>query len=139
MIRYRFIKKPSSSDLRRMEALYRAQGWWKTSDTRAALRRTVERSLCFIVAEEDGLLAGMGRAIDAHSAEAYLHDITVAREFRGRKIGSGLVRRMLRRLKTLGIGWIGLISSNNSWPFYRRLGFVTPKGARGMMKGGTNV
>ncbi|HBE89528.1 MAG TPA: N-acetyltransferase [Elusimicrobia bacterium] len=139
MIRYRFIKKPSSSDLRGIEALYRAQGWWKPSDRRAGLRRLVERSLCFIVAEEGGVIAGMGRAIDAHSAEAYLHDITVSREFRGRDIGSGLVRRMLRRLKSLGVGWVGLISSNNSWPFYRRLGFVTPRGARAMMKGGTNV
>jgi ribosomal protein S18 acetylase RimI-like enzyme len=139
MLRYRFIKKPSSSDLRGIADLYRGQGWWKRGDTPAGLRRLVERSLCFVVAEENGRIAGMGRAIDAHSDEAYLHDIVVSPEFRGRDIGSGLVRRMLRRLRERGVTWVGLISSNNSWRFYRKLGFVTPRGARAMMKGGTNV
>ncbi|HOI43697.1 MAG TPA: hypothetical protein PK523_12195, partial [Elusimicrobiales bacterium] len=52
MLRYRFIRKPSSSDLRGIAGLYREQGWWKRGDTPAGLRPLVERSLCFVVAEE---------------------------------------------------------------------------------------
>jgi hypothetical protein len=46
---------------------------------------------------------------------------------------------MVARLKAGGIVWIGLISSSYSSPFYKRLGFVTPAGAKAMMLGHTNV
>lgn len=126
MIRYRFLKDPDEKTLDQLTALYAEQGWWDRTDSRAMLRRIVRGSHCFVAAFEGGKLAGMGRAINALSKEAYIHDVAVAREFRGRDIGSGLLRRLEARLKRDGIRWIGLIASGGSAPFYRRLGFSTP-------------
>lgn len=139
MIRYRFIKKADKKTLEGLTALYREQGWWLRGDSPALLRKMIRGSFCFIVALENGRVVGMGRALDAHSREVYIHDVAVLRAFRGRDIGSGLMTRLVARLKARGIVWIGLISSSNSSPFYRKLGFVSPSGAKAMMLGHTNV
>lgn len=134
MIRYRFLKNPDEKTVDQLIALYTAQGWWQEGDTRALLRRMVRGSRRFIAAFEGGRLAGMARAIDAFSNEAYIHDVTVAREFRGRGVGSGLMRRLVARLKKDGMVWVGLISADGSAPFYRALGFKIPARSAAMMK-----
>lgn len=134
MISYRFLKKPGERTLAQLEALYAEQGWWDASDRRPMLRRMVAGSFLFLAAFEGGRLAGMARALNAHSKEAYLHDVAVARAFRGRGVGSGLVRRLEARLKARGIRWIGLISSGGSAPFYRRLGYSAPPRSAPMTK-----
>jgi len=139
MMHYRFIKKADNKTLEQIISLYREQGWWNRSDTKRMLRRIIKESHCFMVAIENGRVAGMARAINAYSKEAYIHDVAVFREFRGRDIGSVLVSRLARRLKADGIGWIGLIATSNSAPFYRRLGFRPPADAQAMILGKNNV
>lgn len=134
MITYRFLKNPGVKTVDQLIALYAAQGWWGKGDDRALLRRMVRGSRLFVAAFEGGRLAGMGRAIDARSREAYIHDVAVAREFRGRDIGTGLMRRLIGRLKRDGFRWIGLISADGSAPFYKALGFYVPRRAAAMMK-----
>lgn len=133
-MRYRFLKKPDERTVDRLIALYREQGWWGAGDTRAQLRRIVGGSRFFLAAFEGGRLAGMGRAVDALSREAYLHDVAVAKEFRGRGVGSALVRRLVSRLEKAGVRWVGLISAGGSAPFYGKLGFRVPPRARAMTK-----
>ncbi|OGR50848.1 MAG: hypothetical protein A2049_02205 [Elusimicrobia bacterium GWA2_62_23] len=139
MLRYRFIKIPDEKTLARLAALYAEQGWWTGKDTLAMLRRMVRGSHCFLIAEENGRLAGMGRALNAWSGEAYIHDVAVQKEFRGRKVGSQLMKRLVARLKKDGVRWIGLIASGNSAPFYESLGFRSPPGSRAMTLGDPNV
>ncbi|OGR75420.1 MAG: hypothetical protein A2X32_12940 [Elusimicrobia bacterium GWC2_64_44] len=134
MIRYRFLKNPDDKTLDQLTALYAEQGWWDKSDSRAMLRRIVRDSHCFLAAFEGGRLAGMGRAVNALSKEAYIHDVAVFADFRGRDVGSGLVRRLTARLRDDGIRWIGLIASGGSAPFYRSLGFSTPARSAAMTK-----
>ncbi|MDD2804623.1 MAG: GNAT family N-acetyltransferase [Elusimicrobiales bacterium] len=134
MISYRFLKNPDEKILDQLTALYAEQGWWDKSDSRAMLRRIVRDSHCFLAAFEGKRLAGMGRAVNALSKEAYIHDVAVFRAFRGRDIGSGLLRRLTARLKKDGIRWIGLIASGGSAPFYRAQGFSTPPRAAAMTK-----
>ncbi|OGR41929.1 MAG: hypothetical protein A2X35_11520 [Elusimicrobia bacterium GWA2_61_42] len=139
MLQYRFIKKADKTMLAQLISLYREQGWWTRADKPAMLRRMLRGSHRFLVALEDGKVAGMGRAINAHSKEAYIHDVAVLKAFRGREIGTALVARLVKRLKADGMRWIGLIASSNSAPFYRRLGFRSPAGTKAMMLGGHNV
>lgn len=134
MIRYRFLKNPDEKTLDQLTALYAEQGWWDKSDSRAMLRRIVRDSHCFLAAFEGKRLAGMGRAVNALSKEAYIHDVAVFRAFRGRDIGSQLLRRLTSRLEKDGIRWIGLIASGGSAPFYRSLGFSTPARSAVMTK-----
>lgn len=139
MMRYRFIKTPDEKTLARLAALYAEQGWWTRKDKPAMLRRMVKESHCFLIAEENGQVAGMGRALNAWSGEAYIHDVAVLKAFRGREVGSQLIKRLVSRLKKDGIRWIGLIASGNSAPFYESLGFRSPAGSKAMTLGDPNV
>ncbi len=83
----------------------------------------VAGSHCFLVAWEGAAAVGMGRALSDRTNDGYIQDVFVRPELRGRGVGAALVRRLARRLRADGLGWIGLIAADGAWPFYARLGF----------------
>jgi ribosomal protein S18 acetylase RimI-like enzyme len=68
-----------------------------------------ERVVGFITAISDGILS------------AYIPLLEVLPEYRGRGIGTELVRRMLRKLE--GLYMVDLCTKEDLAPFYERLGF----------------
>ncbi|HAF95593.1 MAG: hypothetical protein A2X34_00510 [Elusimicrobia bacterium GWC2_51_8] len=134
---FRFIKKASAVTLREIITLYRAQGWWGRRDKPGLLPRLIKGSHCFVVAEREGRVIGIGRAISDGVGDAYIQDVTVLKSERGTGAGSEIVKAIARRLKTDGIKWIGLIAQDNSSPFYARLGFKLMKRARPMLSKGS--
>ncbi|PIU20775.1 MAG: N-acetyltransferase [Elusimicrobia bacterium CG08_land_8_20_14_0_20_59_10] len=138
-LQLRFIKKTDPAGLKRIITLYRAQGWWRPSDTPRGLARLIKGSHCFLLAQRGGRLAGMGRAISDGAGDAYIQDVVVAASERGSGVGSKIIRALLARLKTDGITWIGLIAQDNSAPFYSRLGFRELKRSAPMLLKGSHV
>lgn len=132
-LQLRFIKKTDLAGLKRIITLYRAQGWWRPSDTPRGLARLIKGSHCFLLAQRDGRLVGMGRAISDGAGDAYIQDVVVAARERGTGAGSAIIRALLKRLRADGISWIGLIAQDNSAPFYSRLGFRTLKKSAAML------
>ena len=123
MIRYAWVVRPGPRVLREIAGLYRAAGWWEDRDDLARIRGMVAGSHCFLAAWEGATAVGMGRAISDRTNDGYIQDVFVRSELRGRGVGAALVRRLTRRLRADGLGWIGLIAADGSWPFYARLGF----------------
>jgi spermidine synthase len=124
MITYEFLTDPTGEKIAQLLALYEAAGWWAPDPGAAAqLLRLVSGSHCFLTASSGDRILGMGRAISDGVSDAYIQDVTVRPDVRGRGIGSGIVSRLLARLHADGIGWVGLIAERNSHGFYRRLGF----------------
>jgi spermidine synthase len=124
MITYDFLTDPTGDQIAQLLLLYEVAGWWNPGPGAAAhLLRLVAGSHCFLVAESGSRIIGMGRVISDGISDAYIQDVTVQPEFRGRGIGSRIVSRLLARLHGDGIGWVGLIAERNSHGFYRRLGF----------------
>ncbi|HBA59419.1 MAG TPA: N-acetyltransferase [Elusimicrobia bacterium] len=138
-LKLRFIKKADAAGLKRIITLYRAQGWWDRSDTPRKLARLIKGSQCFLLAERDGRLIGMGRAISDGVSDAYIQDVAVLKEERGSGAGSALIKALVKHLKASGIKWIGLIAQDNSHPFYARLGFSPLEQARPMLSKGSHV
>jgi len=135
MITFSLLKDPSPDQIERIIALYRQAGWWKnSSDNPELVSRIIHGSHCFMVVSttEDGII-GMGRAIRDGASDAYIQDVTVDKSFQGRKIGSGIIRKLVEQLQTDGLKWIGLIAENNSQPFYENLGFTKMKNAIPML------
>ena len=119
-----FIEKPNSGQAAAILALYRDAGWWRAgADDEDSLYRLIKGSRLFALAVENGLVAGMGRAISDGASDAYIQDVTVKKEYRGQGIGKEIIRRLVKRLNADGLDWIGLIAENNSEPFYKPLGF----------------
>lgn len=141
MIRYTFLNEAQFLSILDLEGqitgLYRSNGWWGAGpDDPELIRRIVKGSHCFITAEENDRVIGMGRAISDGASDAYIQDVTVVPDHRGRGIGSEMIRRIVARLEAGGVHWIGLIAEKNSHPFYESLGFLPMADAIPMLKGG---
>jgi len=116
-------------------ALYQAGGWWQERAAwRDAIPRMVRGSFCFMIAREPtGRVVGMGRVLSDGASDAYIQDVVVLPELRGRGIGRELVRRLTRRCRDAGIGWIGLIAEPGTQGFYEPLGFAPLRGYQPML------
>ena len=68
-------------------------------------------------------LVGMGRVLSDGFSDAYIQDVVVLRNFRGKGIGGRLVAHLRDRCIDLGILWVGLIAEPGTTSFYERLGF----------------
>jgi len=77
-----------------------------------------------VVAEtSDGRAVGAARMF----SDGHIGRVAVLREFRGRAIGTGLMRALLAHGEALGIGSYYLHAQATALPFYEALGFV-PEG-----------
>ncbi|MBP1611878.1 MAG: GCN5-related N-acetyltransferase [Acidobacteria bacterium] len=115
-------------------SLYEAGGWWaETPRARAIIPATVTGSFCFLVAREtDGRVVGMARAISDGVSDAYIQDVVVLKECRGRGIGRELVRRVRDYCAERQLEWIGLVAEPGTTPFYEELGFEVLDGYAAM-------
>jgi len=104
--------------------LYRAGGWWREDPAwRAAIPGMIRGSFCFLVAREGARLVGMGRAISDGVSDAYIQDVVVVADHRGRGVGQEIVRRLTERCLAAGITWIGLVAEPGTEAFYEPLGY----------------
>lgn len=126
-VRYELVK---SGPVDAIVELYRAGGWWKERPgEREGIPALIRGSFRFLIAVAGGgRIVGMGRALSDGVSDAYIQDVVVLPELRGRGIGAEIVRRLVAECVGAGIGWIGLIAEPGTEPFYRRLGFGTLQG-----------
>jgi ribosomal protein S18 acetylase RimI-like enzyme len=123
-------------DAMEIVSLYRSAGWWQDGrDDPYEVGDLIRGSLVFVVAVDraSGRAVGMGRAISDGVSDAYIQDLVVLPEYRGRGIGRAILRRILEGCRERGIGWIALIAEGGSGAFYRRLGFGVDEGDIPMM------
>lgn len=122
---YSFITEAGPELSEQIKALYSAAGWWSKADKGESglLDKIVAGSHCFAVCVTGGEVIAMGRAISDRAYDAYIQDIFVKPEFRGRKIGAEITRMIIQRLLDDGMKWIGLISTPEAKGLYLKLGF----------------
>jgi ribosomal protein S18 acetylase RimI-like enzyme len=91
--------------------------------------RLLERSDEIVIAvdEQIGAVVGFITAITDRVLSAYIPFLEVLPEYRGRGIGSELVRRMLERLA--GLYMVDVLCDEEVLPFYQKLGMRRAKGA----------
>ena len=107
--------------------LYKSAGWWKESYESSAINQLIKGSFAFVVAVDinSGKAIGMGRIISDGISDAYMQDIVVLSEHRGKNIGKRLVAALLDHCLSKGLTWIGLISEPGQDGFYSSIGFKT--------------
>ncbi len=110
--------------------LYRAGGWWNERWDPAGLGALVRGSFVFAVAveRESGRTVGMGRVISDGVSDAYIQDLVVLPDQRGRGIGKMIVSALLEQCKAADLGWIGLIAEPGTEEFYQPMGFLRLEG-----------
>jgi len=109
--------------------LYKDAGWWEKEydENPDFLKTLVPNSACFVGAFHDNKIIGMGRALSDLSSDAYIQDVTVLKPYRGKGIGSKIIKKLVAFLKQHHVDWIGLIAKPNTSLFYEKLGFETLK------------
>jgi GNAT superfamily N-acetyltransferase len=114
----------------RIMKLYKDAGWWKNEYEKdlGFLKAVAQNSSFFAGAFHKGVLVGMGRALSDMVSDAYIQDVIVLKEFRGKGIGQKIVKLLVQELKTLGVDWIGLIGKPGTGCFYEKIGFKQLEG-----------
>ena len=132
---YSILINPTQDHIKQITAMYRNEGWWpKESDDPDQVEGIIAGSHLFMVAKKGDEVIGMGRALSDRKSDAYIQDVTIKKEFRGRGIGTKIIDELVTRLRADGIEWIGLIAERGSHGFYTRLGFKKMPDAIPMLK-----
>jgi ribosomal protein S18 acetylase RimI-like enzyme len=135
MVEYLFVEPASEALFPEIVALYRAMGWWGDApDDLASVARLVGGSHAFVAAIDGGAVIGIGRALSDRESDAYIQDVAVRADRRGRGVGGEIVRRLVVRLEDDGIGWVGLVAEPGATHLYQRLGFQPMPGTVAMVR-----
>ena len=127
----------TSAPVEEIIELYKAADWWQESaEARAVIPAMIRGSLCFMVARSlNGKIVGMGRVISDGHSDAYIQDVVVLKDYRGRGIGGELVRRLTQFCAARKIAWIGLVAEPGTQDMYEKLGFGPLAGYQPMLYG----
>ncbi len=102
--------------------LYHEANFLSTEDSADFLKTAMKNSLILGAFDADKLV-GTARAISDFVSDAYIQDVTVDKEYRGRGIGAELIKQLVKMLEAKGVDWIGLVGVPNSESFYKKLNF----------------
>jgi GNAT superfamily N-acetyltransferase len=98
-----------------------AQAKWWTELTRESLERALRNSLCFSLKEGDRQI-GVARVISDYVTYAYLCDVYIVEERRGKGLGSWLIRSVLEHPDLKHLKRVALIT-HDAQDFYLDLDF----------------
>ncbi len=68
------------------------RSYWAKGRTLEIVRKSIDHSLCFGAYDKEGHLVGFARVITDFAIFAYLLDVFVLEDFRGRGIGKQLIK-----------------------------------------------
>ena len=95
---------------------------WRTAPGQDRFEAALRGSYAVEIAVADARVVGFVNAISDGVATAFIPWLEVTRPYRGRGIGSELMRRMLNRLST--VYSVDLVCDPDLVPFYERLGMT---------------
>ncbi len=126
---------PTTADFIR---LYRGTGWteaFEVPDERLAA--ALVGAWYGVIALAGGEVVGTGLVISDGVLHALIVDVIVDPDWRGRGVGTGLMRRLVARCEEAGILQTQLFCARGKRSFYEKLGFVArPDDGPGMELGG---
>jgi GNAT superfamily N-acetyltransferase len=110
------------------------EAYWARGRAREVVERLVRESQRVVGLYDGGRQVGFARGVSDGTAVAYLADVYVLPEYRGRGLGVELVREVVDHGPYAHVRW--LLHTRDAHGLYRRLGFGEP-GERLMERPGT--
>jgi GNAT superfamily N-acetyltransferase len=123
---YELDDDPSRVDVDAVWAFLSTDAYWGKSRTRADFEAQLATAwrVVGIYEAATGRLAGFARAISDGVAYAYLSDVFVTSEARGKGLGKELVAAMVDRGPGARFRWS--LHTSDAHGLYRQFGFATP-------------
>ena len=117
-----------------MDLVHRVLGstYWAANIPREVVERSIENSLAFGIYER-GTQVGFARVISDLATYAYLADVFILEEFRGRGLGDWLVGSIMLHPQLQGLRRFSLFTRDAA-ALYERHGFRSPEGSSGYME-----
>jgi GNAT superfamily N-acetyltransferase len=100
------------------------ESYWAVGRSRETVERLVREASRVVGLYDGDRQIGFCRAFTDGVASAYLADVYVLPEYRGRGLGEQLVREMVENGPYAGVTW--LLHTTDMHPLYRKLGFEEP-------------
>jgi ribosomal protein S18 acetylase RimI-like enzyme len=102
---------------------YLSRSYWSPGIPRSVVARAVRHSLCFGAFERGtGAQVGFTRVVTDHATFAYLCDVYVLEEHRGRGLGKAMMRAASRHPALAGARRV-MLATRDAHGLYRRFGF----------------
>lgn len=100
------------------------RSYWAKGRSRETVERLVRESQRVVGLYDGERQIGFARAFTDGTALAYLADVYVLPEYRGRGLGVELVREVVERGPYAGLRW--LLHTRDAHDLYRKVGFAEP-------------
>ncbi len=114
---------PARQDLDAIHA-FLSRSYWAEGIPRALVARAIANSICFGLFER-GRQIGFARVVSDRATFAYLADVYVLEEHRGRGLATWLMECVLAHPELQGLRRWALVT-RDAHALYRKFGFVTP-------------
>jgi ribosomal protein S18 acetylase RimI-like enzyme len=115
---------PERVDIDAVHRYLSEESYWAAGRSRETVERLVREAARVVGLYHDGRLVGFARAVSDGVAVAYLADVYVLPEFRGRGLGEELVQETVERGPYAAVRW--LLHTRDAHGLYRKLGFGPP-------------
>lgn len=112
---------PSRLDLDRIQ-IWLADSYWARSRTREAIERSIANSAAYGVYAPSGLQVALTRATTDYATFAWLGDVVVDEDWRGRGIGRWLVGEVVGHLQEQGVPRF-VLATRDAHEVYEAVGF----------------
>lgn len=102
---------------------YLRTAYWSENVPREVVQRAIDGSLCVGLYDREGRQAGFARAVTDSATFAWIADVFVLEEHRGRGLGVWLVEWLLEHPRLQGLRAVTL-ATRDAHTLYERFGFV---------------
>jgi GNAT superfamily N-acetyltransferase len=121
---YELDDDPARVDVDAVHDYLAHRSYWAEGRSRETVERLVREATRVLGVYAGGRQVGFARAFSDRVALAYLADVYVLPEHRGRGLGVELVREMVENGSLAGVKWI--LHTRDAHDLYRRVGFGGP-------------
>jgi predicted N-acetyltransferase YhbS len=121
---YELDDDPARVDVEAVHDYLANHSYWAEGRSRETVERLVREATRVVGVYLDGVQVGFARAFSDGVALAYLADVYVLSEHRGRGLGVELVREIVEHGPLAGVKWI--LHTRDAHDLYRRFGFAEP-------------
>jgi GNAT superfamily N-acetyltransferase len=121
---YELDDDPGRVDVDAVHDYLANQSYWAQGRPRETVERLLRGATRVVGLYHEGRQVGFARALSDGVAFAYLADVYVLSEHRGRGLGVELVREMVDNGPLAGVTWS--LHTRDAHELYRRFGFAEP-------------
>jgi GNAT superfamily N-acetyltransferase len=123
---------PARVDVDEVHRFLRDEAYWVPGRSRETIGRLVRESTRVLAAYDGDRLVGFARVMSDGSNMAWLGDVFVVEDHRGRGIGTELVREAVNDPRHLDCYWY--LNTRDAQALYRRFGFAPADPGRTMIR-----